>query len=173
MRLDRLAFHYLDTDARVAGFVLGEMGNATKAEFAKFLIDRFETDALLKDHGLHLVALMNRLRENRNILEHALPLSWGGEYHGTIYKVDRRGREIPFAAPIDALKSLLQTMQDTLPYSVWIMRCLKWVWVREADGINGGPTTAQAALRVLASLDRPQLPDKIAPLPPPLDQEGE
>lgn len=163
-RLNSLAFHYFTVDAHVAGFVLGEMGNATRAEFAKFLIQRFETDELLKEHGIYLVGLLNRLRENRNILEHALPDSWRGEYHGTIYKQNKRGHYVPFDAPIDALKILLRTMQATVPYAFWLNRCINWTRDGQADGFKGGPTTAEAARRVLASLDRPQLPDKIAPL---------
>lgn len=172
-RLNSLAFHYFTVDSHVGGFVLGEMGNATKAEFAKFLIERFEDNEILKEHGLHLVALINRVRENRNILEHALPLSYGGEYHGTIYKQDKRGRFVPFHAPIDALKPLLKNMQDAIPYAFWINRCINWNRDGEADGFKGGPTTAEAALRVLASLERPPLPDKIAPLPLPLTEEGD
>ena len=172
-RLDRLTFHYFTVDAYVAGFVLGEMGNATKAEFAKFLIERFETNDLLKERGLHLVALLNRLRENRNILEHALPDAYRGEYHGTIYKQNKRGYLVPFNAPIDALKALLKTMQDTVPYARWLIRCLEWNADGEADGYKGGPTTAEAALRVLASIDKPELPDKIAPLELPLAQIDE
>lgn len=41
-RLISIAFHYFTVDTHVGGFVLGEMGNATRAEFAKFLIERFE-----------------------------------------------------------------------------------------------------------------------------------
>jgi hypothetical protein len=171
-RLISIAFHYFTVDIYVGGFVLGEMGNATRAEFAKFLIERFEKNELLREHGLHLVALINRVRENRNILEHALPDSWSGEYQGTIYKQNKRGYYVPFDAPIDALKTLLKTMKEAVPYAFWINRCINWNRDGEADGFKGGPTTAEAALRVLASLERPPLPDKIAPLPPPLAQEG-
>ena len=171
MRLDSLAFHYLTVDSKVAGFILGEMRNATKAQFARFLIERFETDEMLREHGLHLVSLIDGVRDNRNILEHALPDSYRGEYHGTVYKQNKRGTYVPCAAPIDALKSLLLTMQATVPYAFWINRCINWNRDGEADGFKGGPTTAEAALRVLSTLERPQLPDKIAPLPPAVMEE--
>jgi hypothetical protein len=171
-RLDRLAFHYFTVDYEVGGFVLGEMGNATKAEFAKFLIERFEDDELLKDRALHLVALINRVRENRNILEHALPDTWAGEYHGTVFKVDKRGREVPFVAPIDALKALLKTMQDAVPYARWLVQCLVWADSGPEEFMPGGQTF-QAGRQVLASIDRPRLPDKIAPLALALDPEDE
>ena len=64
-RLDSLIYHYLTVDAYVAGFILGEMRNATQEDVARALIDRFETHELLKEHSLHFVALVNRLRENR------------------------------------------------------------------------------------------------------------
>jgi hypothetical protein len=163
-RLESLIYHYLTVDAHVAGFILGEMRNVTKAEFAKFLIERFETHELLKDHGLHFVALVNRVRENRNILEHAQPLSFSERYHGKIYKLNKRGFEIPFDAPIGQLKALLKTMQDAAPYARWLMFCLGMYEDNEADGFQGGPTTAEAALQVLASIERPQLPMLLAPL---------
>ncbi|MGH6840093.1 MAG: hypothetical protein ACREDT_15150 [Methylocella sp.] len=68
LRLDSLIFHYLTVDSEVAGFILGVIGNETKAEFAKFLIERYEKNQELKSSGLFCVSLLNRLRENRNIL---------------------------------------------------------------------------------------------------------
>lgn len=165
-RLDSLIYHYLTVDAYVAGFVLGEMRNATKEEFAKFFIERFEGHQLLKEHALHFVALVNRLRENRNILEHAQPLSFSERYHGTIYKMNRRGFEVGFDAPIGTLKALLKTMQDSAPYARWLTFCLGMYEDNEADGFEGGPTTAEAALQVLASIDKPQLPKAIQPTAP-------
>lgn len=165
-RLDSLIFHYLTDDAYVAGFILGEMGNQTKADFATFLIDRFESNELLREHADHFVALANRLRENRNILEHAQPLSYSDRYHGTIYKTDRRGYAVQFGAPISKLRVLLKTMKDTIPYARWITFCLAMCEDESFDGMRGGEATAEAALHVLALIDRPQLPDKLAPLRP-------
>ena len=166
MRLNALIYHYLTVDAPVAGFILGEMGNATKAEFARFLIDHYEPNVILRDHGFHAVNLINRLRENRNILEHARPWDYQDKYLGIIFKPDKRGGLIEFGAPIGELKALLATMKNSVPYLRWHTFCLHMVSDKEYDGIKGGPTTAEAALRVLSSIDRPQLPDKIAPLQP-------
>ena len=49
-RLDSLAFMYLGVDTAVGGFILGELQNATKAELAKYLIERFEKKAAIKSH---------------------------------------------------------------------------------------------------------------------------
>jgi len=163
-RLDSLIFQYFTVDAHVAGFVLGEMRNATKAEFAKFLIERFEENPLLREHGLYFANLVNRIRENRNILEHAQPWTYADRYQGLVFKADKRGFEVEYHAPMQQLKLLLKTMQDAAPYARWVTFCLHMEAGKTFDGINGGPTTAEAALRVLASLDIPQTPDKIEPL---------
>lgn len=163
-RLDSLIYHYLTVDAYVAGYILGGMSNDAKVDFAKFLINRFERDAVLKDHGMHFAALFNRLRENRNILEHAEPLSFSERYHGKIYKRNKRGFEIEFDAPIASLKALLATMQGAAPYARWLTFCLYMKSGEEFDGFEGGPTTAEAAIQVLAKMDRPLLPDTIIPI---------
>ena len=165
-RLDSLIYHYLTVDAYVAGYILGGMSNDAKSEFAKFLIKRFEKNALLREHGMHFAALFNRLRENRNILEHAEPDSYSERYHGRIFKRNKQGFEIEFDAPIPCLKSLLKTMQEAGPYARWLTFCLYMQANEEFDGFEGGPTTAEAALKVLAKIDRPLLPDKIAPIVP-------
>ena len=75
--------------------------------------------------------------------------------------MNRRGFEVGFDAPIGQLKALLKTMQDSAPYARWLAFCLSMHEDNEADGFQGGPTTAEAALQVLASIDRPQLPKAI------------
>jgi len=75
-RLDSLIFHYFTVDAHVAGFVLGEMRNATKAEFAKFLIERFEENPLLREHGLYFANLVNRPRRRRSRSREAPPVEF-------------------------------------------------------------------------------------------------
>jgi hypothetical protein len=162
-RLDSLIYHYLKVDPYVAGFILGGMGNDAKTEFAKFLIKRFEKNALLKEHGIHFAALFNRLRENRNILEHAEPHSYSERYHGRIFKLNKQGFEIEFDAPIPSLKALLKTMQEAGPYARWLTFCLYMQANEEFDGFEGGQATGEAALQVLAKMDRPILTKKIAP----------
>jgi hypothetical protein len=164
-RLDVLASHYLPLDPTVSSYILRILGNATKADFISFLAEHYEPNPLLREHALHAVALANRLRENRNILEHAAPFIYSNKYNGTVWKSDKRGRLIPFAAPIDQLKSLLNTMETAVPYVRWIAFCVCMNAGKPFEGIAGGPQTPAAALRVLASIERPQLPNKIAPHP--------
>lgn len=158
-RLDGIAFMYLGLEAPVAGFILGEMGNATKAEFATFLINRFEKSPVIKEHALHAVKFINRVRENRNILEHAHPHHYQGLYEGTIYKIDKRSDYRVFDAPVPTLKALVKAMREAESYIRVIQHTI--TSQREADD----PELAAAMLAALASLDKPPLPDKIAPLP--------
>lgn len=163
-RLDSLAFMYLGVDTAVGGFILGELQNATKAELAKFLIERFEEKAEIKNHALHAVKLINRSRENRNIIEHSNPHAFRGAYEGTIHKVSKRGDYVVFDAPMPTLKALANSMRDADIYIRWIQHTI--TAQREASD----PDIAAAMLQALASLDKPPLPDKIAPLPPLEDQ---
>lgn len=163
-RLDSITFMYLSLDTEVAGFILGELGNATKAELAKFLIERFEKQPAIKGHALHAVNLINRARENRNILEHAHPHAFRGSYEGTIYKINRRSNYVVFDAPMSGLKSLVQSMREAETYIRWIQHTIT------AQSESEDQAIAEAMLQALASLDKPPLPDKIAPLPLPQDQ---
>ena len=158
-RLDSIAFMYLGLDAPTAGFVLGEMGNATKADFAIFLVDRFENDPTIKEHALYAVRLINRARENRNILEHAHPHEFRGLYEGTVYKVDKRSDYKVFDAPMPALKVLVKSMREAETYIRWIQHSI--TATREAKD----PKLAKAMVQALSLRGKPALPDKIAPLP--------
>lgn len=160
-RLDSIAFMYLGLDTAVAGFILGEMANATKADFATFLINRFEQQAVIKEHALHAVTLINRARENRNILEHAHPHEYLGSYEGTIYKIDKRTDYRVSDAPMPMLKALVASMREAEIYIRWIQHAI--TFQREAG--ERGPELAQATVYALASRGKPTLPDKIAPLP--------
>lgn len=161
-RLDSIAFMYLQIDAPTAGFILGEMGNATKAELATFLIERFEENATIKEHALHAVTFINRVRENRNILEHAHPHEFRGSYEGTVYKIDRRTEQKVFDAPIPILKALVKSMREAETYIRWIQLSITFQRERtDGDDIK----LAEAAVQALASRGKPPLPDKIAPLP--------
>ena len=165
-RMDALIYHYLALDLPVAGFILGELGNATKAELGRFLINLYEPNAILKEHGLHSISLINRLRENRNILEHARPYTWQDQYDGIVFKTNKRGNIVVFGAPVSKLKDLARTMHIAAPYIRWLTYCLCMSSDEPFEGFSGGPQTANAALQVLASIERPQLPDKIDPLEP-------
>lgn len=164
-RLDSIAFMYLGLDAPTAGFILGEMGNATKADFATFLIERFEKNDIIKEHALHAVTFINRVRENRNILEHAHPHEYRGGYEGTVYKIDRRIDYKVFDAPIPTLKALVKSMREAETYIRWIQHAITFQRERKDDERTAGFRLADAAVQVLASRGKPPLPDKIAPLP--------
>lgn len=161
-RLDSIAFMYLELDGPTAGFILGEMGNATKADFANFLIERFEENAVIKEHALHAVALINRARENRNIMEHAHPHEYQGSYEGTVYKIDKRTDYKVFDAPMSTLKALVKTMREAETYIRWIQHAITFQRERDDDD---DAKFAEASVQVLASRGKPTLPDKIAPLP--------
>lgn len=161
-RLDSIAFMYLGLDSAVAGFILGEMPNATKAEFAKFLINRFEDNPVIADHALHGVKLINRSRENRNILEHAHPHELRGSYEGTIYKIDKRTDYRVFDAPMPTLKKLVASMREAEIYIRWIQHTITF---QREHRDNEDRRFAEAAIQALASRGKPPLPDKIAPLP--------
>ena len=153
---------YLEMDAPTAGFILGEMGNATKADFAIFLIERFEQQPVIKEHALHAVRLINRARENRNIMEHAHPHEYRGSYEGTVYKIDRRTDYRVFDAPMPMLKTLVKSMREAETYILWIQRAITF---QREHRVDGDTNLAEASVHVLASHGKPTLPDKIAPLP--------
>lgn len=161
-RLDSIAFMYLELDSPTAGFILGEMGNATKADFATFLIERFEENTVIKEHALHAVKLINRARENRNIVEHAHPHEYRGSYEGTVYKIDRRTDYKVFDAPMPMLKELSKAMREAETYIRWIQHAI--TFQREQTD-EADVKLAEASVQVLASRGKPPLPNKIAPLP--------
>ena len=155
---------YLKVDTEVAGFILGEMGNATKAEFAKFLINKFEQNEIVKEHALHSVALINRIRENRNIIEHAQPHQYRGGYEEQIYKINKRGMIVEFDAPIGTLKALVSKMREVEGYIRFIMFTITTHRDDKDEKLQTAMTEA------LSSRGKLPLPDKIAPLPPLEDQ---
>ena len=64
-----------------------------------------------------------------------------------------------FDAPMPTLKLLAKAMRHADHYIRWIQQTI--TAQRETDD----PVLAAAMLQALASLDKPALPDKIAPLP--------
>jgi hypothetical protein len=111
-RLNSLIFHYLTVDSTVAGFILGEMRNDTKENFAKLLIQRYEKNESIRVAGLFAVQLVKRLCENRNTLEHSVPhLSHDSRYLGLIVKPDRRGLSVLYTVPMHQLTRLVDSMR--------------------------------------------------------------
>jgi len=166
-RLDSLVFHYLTVESKVAGFILGEMGNETKANFAKFLIEAYEKDDTLRESGLFALLFLNRVRENRNVLEHSTPhLDYDWAYSGSIEKSDKRGKRRAFVAPVPQLKELVSDMRHAETYFEILQTVLHTSIYGAPDRYKGGPTIGEAMVRAHALLPRPRLPDKLSPLEP-------
>jgi hypothetical protein len=163
-RLNSLIFHYLTVEAEVAGFVLGEMGNVTKERFAKFLVERYEKNKELKAAGLFAVQLFNRLRENRNTLEHGVPhLSHDQRYLGLVGKADRRGYAVWHPAPIEQLIELVDSMKSADSWMRLLSTTLHMVETDDGERHKGGPTWGEASVRAFVKLKRPPLPHRISP----------
>ncbi len=170
IRFDGLIFDYLQIESDVAGFILGQFGNQTKADLATLLINKYETAETAKENALLCVSLMNRLRENRNILEHAIPhLNYDRRYIGTIKKLDRKYDSNVFTAPVALLRDLLKTMKRADLYILQVRVCLQ----QTENEDNDFRQKFHDAMIYSTSLSRPLLPDKISPLVPPEALEGD
>ena len=163
IRLDGLIFQYLPIESEVAGFILGQLGNQTKADLAKILIERYETNAEIKENALFCISLLNRLRENRNILEHSIPhLNYSRNYAGMIAKRDAKGYNKPFVAPMALLKELSSAMKHAETYIMQVRLCLSDM--KAENDASAFDEKMRSALTLAASRQRPQLPKKISPL---------
>lgn len=163
--LNNIAFHYMSEDSTVAGFILANMGNQVKADFATLLVKRFELNATVKDHALHAISLLNRLRENRNIVEHAVPhVSPDERYMGKLYKLDKNSNFKAFEAPIELLREVSESMKSVRHYVRRIRTTTYMMRNDNGERHNGGPTMAEAMAHALAFLGKPPLPRKISPL---------
>jgi len=121
--LQQLGFNYLTVDADVAAHIFAFMGNVTKGEFIHFLIEKFETNAAIKAHVTHFLQIYNRLRGNRNVVEHGVPaMTPSGVYLDEIIKIDRRGDALPFAASQDTLDDFLKDLSAARDYAHQIKR---------------------------------------------------
>lgn len=153
-------------DGHVAGFILGTMGNATKTEFLRFLADRMEKDIDVKDAVHFAVLIVNRIRENRNILEHAIPLiSHDNLYHGDLVKLDKKSNFVPFSAPIKTVKDVAASAARVKGWLRAVRTCAYMVSLpKNHEPKSHGMTTAEASKIWLSSQNRPPLPHKISPL---------
>ncbi|MHA7870854.1 MAG: hypothetical protein ACX939_00745 [Hyphococcus sp.] len=116
--LQQLGNNYLTVDADVAAHIFAFMGNVTKVEFISYLVDKFEADADIRAHLEHFLRLYNRLRANRNVVEHGIPaLTASGAYLDEIIKIDRRGDALPFAASQATLNAFLQDLRAARAYA--------------------------------------------------------
>lgn len=166
--INNLIFHYMGGDAQVAGFILGNFGNQTKTDFLLFLVDRFEKDADVAQAAKYAATLVNRIRENRNIIEHAIPLiSHDNRYHGDLVKLDKKSNFKAFDAPIELVREVAKSADQT---KTWL-RALRTTAYMTSNPDNHAPnpmgaTTAEAVKLWISSLERPPLPEKMNPLQP-------
>lgn len=152
--LQQLGNNYLTVDADVAGHIFAFMGNVTKVEFIGYLIDKFETDPAIRTHLEHFLHLYNRLRANRNVVEHGIPaLTASGAYLDEIIKIDRRGDALPFAASQATLDTFLQDLRAARSYAHDIKRLIDVL----ADDRDETPEAAK--------LKKPQMPKRLSALP--------
>lgn len=152
--LQQLGNNYLTVDADVAGHIFAFMGNVTKVEFIGYLINKFETDSAIRAHLEHFLHLYNRLRANRNVVEHGLPaLTASGAYLDEIIKIDRRGDALPFAAPQATLDGFLHDLRAVRDYAHALKRLIDVL----ADDNDGPPDAAK--------LKKPHMPKRLSALP--------
>ncbi len=143
--LQRLAHHYLDVDDETTAHIFAYMGNASRAEFTEWLAERFEDDAVLKEHVVHFISVFCRLRANRNIVEHGVPaLTRDGAFLGEIVKLSRRDGEMPFAASQATLDTFMKHLRNARAYAIAIQ-------------------SAQVDSNLTAALVKPAMPKRMKP----------
>lgn len=150
--LQQIGFAYLTVDTDTAAHMFAFMGNVTKVEFIEYLAGRFEQNDVVKDHVLHFLRVYNRLRGNRNVVQHGVPaLTASGAYLDEIIKIDRRGDALPFAASQATLDKFLKDLCGAREYAHAIKKMIDIL----ADD------TAQD----IASVKKPPLPKRLDALP--------
>jgi hypothetical protein len=164
--VNNLIYYFMGGEADVAGFILGSMGNQTKADFLSFLVQRSKRSQQVKDGVIYAVQLFNRIRENRNIVEHGVPLrDPSGSYGGQLVKLDKSSNFRTFSAPIELVKEVAEAARRT---EGWLRAVMTALTIDE-DPENHEPSPhgkslAEASQIWLSSLGRPPLPRKIGPL---------
>lgn len=152
--LQQLGNNYLTVDADVAAHIFAFMGNVTKADFIRYLVEKFEPDVATRGHLDHFLKLYNRLRGNRNVVEHGVPaLTTSGAYLDEIIKIDRRGDTLPFAASQDTLDRFLKELRLARDYAHEIKRIIDVL----ADDHDDAPNPA--------TLKKPAMPKRLTALP--------
>jgi len=151
--LQLLGFAYLTVEDDVASHIFAFMGNVTKVEFIDYLAHRFEKNSGVKAHVLHFLKLFNRLRGNRNVVEHGIPaLTQSGAYLDKIIKIDRRGDAMPFAASQKTLDAFLKELCAARSYAHEIKKLVDIL----ADDNDGAPDAG--------NLEKPPIPKRLTAL---------
>ena len=152
--LQQLGHNYLTVDPDVAAHIFAFMGNVTRAEFIHFLVDKFEQNDDIKSHIEHFLKVYNRLRGNRNVVEHGVPaLTATGAYLDEIIKIDRRGDSLPFAASQDTLDEFLRGLRTARDYAHNIKQMID---------VLSGDTADRPDPKTLV---RPTMPKRLMTLP--------
>ncbi|MEM8773002.1 MAG: hypothetical protein AAGD92_15245 [Pseudomonadota bacterium] len=143
--LQCLALNYLTLDAETAAHMFAFMGNMSRADFTAYLADRFEEDIALKEHIHYFVKLFQRLRANRNIVEHGVPaLTRDGAFLGEIIKLDRRQGDLPFAASQKEIDGFLKDI------------CAARRYVTAITEVVGGDQKGK-----IDHIDKPKMPERM------------
>lgn len=172
-QLELIAFFYLKGDSETASRIFSGMGSGPFSDFLTYLCKKFEPDEGIRRHVLHSVAGANILRENRNIIQHAVPeLSRDEKYLGSVHKASRIGAMMTFEASIDDLKQVLQEIRTFKNYILMIGVC---ILDREQKSESGEQINEDHKhfFQVVSSIDTPVLPRKINPLQPPEDRKDD
>jgi hypothetical protein len=152
--LQLLGFAYLTVEEDVASHIFGFMGNVTKVEFIEYLVDRYEKNKEIKGHLKHFLKIYNRLRGNRNVVEHGIPaLTQSGAYLDKIIKIDRRGDAMPFAASQDTLNGFLKDLHRAREYATAIKSMIDLMG-EDRENVPGPE-----------EYDRPMMPPRLKSLP--------
>ncbi len=152
--LQQLGFSYLTVDIDIAAHIFAFMGNVTKAEFIAYLVEKCEENTAIKAHLQHFLKLYNRLRGNRNVVEHGVPaLTRSGAYLDEIIKIDRRGDVLPFAASQESLDGFLKELRAARDYAHEIKKLVDVF----ADDKDNTPSPE--------ILQKPPLPERLSAAP--------
>ena len=167
-KVNVLGFHYMGGDVEVASRILQSMGSQTREDFIRYLVAKFEPDKEIKEFSDYLMRAVPILRDNRNTILHASPISdWSG-YQGQIVKPHKLGHTMNFNVTIEVLEDLVTSLRQFIGYAVQISIC---VVAPNDDRHMGGPSMREAMKRILAGPpSKPPLPSKIDPLRIPVDR---
>ena len=172
----KMLFRYLMEEVEVFDRLLAAIGNVSQGDLLTFLCERREVRPGMKAQVAHFVKSFNILRENRNILQHALPKYRRDEtYSEVIWKVSRYGEYQEFSVKIDDLLQCeldldrLAHFGNILCAGVSSSANPKHVWEEAGDAMS----THDSFREMIASLDRPPLPRKLSPRQPQSNQQDD
>lgn len=158
--------YIFDLPPDVASAIFNAMGSGQKADFFEFLIARYETEPLIREHMTHFQKIVHIVGENRNIVQHSLPsIEPRFEYEGAIYKRNRLGKPVRYEAPADALVQVLADIQEAKGYARMLISMiharLSWQMEKKRRARGVKPNYKNW----VELFDKPALPHKLIPAP--------